>query len=122
MKQNLERFGKLLVENCYNEGLEIIHNNRTSQVDNEDPNEFTDRMLKEMTPAQYADFVTFQKHIFDLHLFSLMRIFEENSEFKLVYMPGEKDLPIDFLHLTEGLMHESNSSCGWIHKFGKEGV
>ena len=113
----LNEFGKILVENTYDDGIKYfkqILNYNTKWGHGKDYSDMFNRLENE-------DQKILQDYLhesFSTMLFSFMKIFEESEKFRLMYkQEGES---IDLNELSEMLKSEPIIEGGWIERFSKE--
>ncbi|WOC53129.1 hypothetical protein BPO_p0046 (plasmid) [Bergeyella porcorum] len=105
MKNNqeiLDEFGRILIENAYDLSFSIIKENISFCKARNILEENIDEMIRE-----YSESI----------VFNLLKIFEENEQFKLIYEENGKQ--VDLVKISEMLKAEPIIESGWIKRFSK---
>ncbi|MRI64134.1 hypothetical protein EDM00_09050 [Ornithobacterium rhinotracheale] len=105
MKSNqeiLDEFGKILVRNAYDFCFEILKENISFCIKNNILEENINDIIKEYSESM---------------LFNLLKIFEEDERFRLIY--EENGQQVDLVKISEMLKAEPIIENGWIDRFSK---
>lgn len=116
-KEILEKFGQKIIEEGFDPTL----------------GQMTDIRRKENIPLAFKDYGDFFKKLNEddfiilkryfqeslgNFLFDVLRIFEENDQFKLIY--EEEGKQVNLVEISEMLKSEPIIENGWIERFSKE--
>ncbi|HEY9005431.1 MAG TPA: hypothetical protein VIM75_04810 [Ohtaekwangia sp.] len=116
-KEILDRFGKEVVHNIYDDGLKYFKQLSTGTAKWGTGSEYTSVLNK----LSNEDKKTLQKYIAETlstSIFGFLKIFEECDEYKLYY---EKDgQRVNLTEISEMLKAEPIIEDGWIKRFSKE--
>ncbi|MDH7444521.1 hypothetical protein [Aquimarina sp. 2201CG14-23] len=105
MKSNqeiLDKFGKILIENVFEDNYEILSTNILKNIESGELKEKTSSLVKDSLESLIFDF---------------LRIFDENEEFKIIHKEEGKE--VDLLKISEDLKSEHMIEDGWISRFSQ---
>ncbi len=110
----LDKFGKIVIDNVYDESLKYFKNLRTGNAKWGIGKEYTE-VLNKLSEADKDLVYKLHESTVNTAIFSLMQIFEEQEDFKIVYEKNGKQ--IDLNKISELLKAEHHN---WIQRFSKE--
>lgn len=116
-KNVLDAFGKLVVNNVYDDGINYFKQLKNNQTKWGTGKEYTDVFNK----LNEIDKLTLQKYVDETiraTIFGFLGVFEENENFKIIYQ--ENSELINLVEISEMLKSEPNGENGWIARFSKE--
>ncbi len=120
MKTNqeiLNLLGEIIIKDCF----DPTYANIDSLKNKENPPQiFVDysNFFKRLSSSDYNMLKKYFRESLGALLFDVLRVFEENPEFKLIY--EEDGQQIDLTKISESLMAEPIIENGWIQRFSKE--
>jgi len=115
LKDGLDEFGKILIENGYNEQIRSIALLR-EKIDVHESEANYSKFLKDLSDDDYKIFLDFVASLFTTNLFAILSLFETDDQFKLMYEDSSGLVNLKFLH--DFLPSEISCDGGWIEKFG----
>ncbi|ATA76482.1 conserved hypothetical protein [Capnocytophaga canimorsus] len=119
MKSNqeiLDEFGRELIENTFDPAI----GNLLSLSVKENPPIIFENYVNFLKKLKHQDFITLQKYLQESVggiLFNILKLFEENEQFKLIYEENGKQ--INLVEISEMLKAEPIIENGWIKRFSK---
>lgn len=114
----LDRFGKLVIDNIYNDALDHFKCIRSGTTKWNIGKEYTE-VFSKLTDDEKEILFKYIKELLNTSIFSFLQIFEENPEFKIIFKNGNGQ-QIDLNKISEMLKSEHHGEDGWIKKFGVE--
>jgi hypothetical protein len=114
MKTNdeiLDEFGEILVRKVYDTALKFIMNS----VKDLAVTKGYENLFANMSPVQKKEIEYYTEENLKNALFNFLRIFEEDSQFKLYYEEGGQR--VDLAEISEMLKAEPIIDNGWIDRF-----
>ncbi|MCA0957647.1 hypothetical protein LCL86_01230 [Muricauda ruestringensis] len=115
-KEVLDNFGKLIIENIYDDGLSSLNQiitGTTAWGRNQDLVDF----FKTLSDSDKQLMENYARTLLRVSLFAFLGIFEEQEDYKLIYQ--ENDKQINLVEISEMLKSELHGSDGWIERFSK---
>lgn len=116
-KEILDKLGKKIIEDCFDPTLENLNSLRKK----ENPPIIFEKYVEFLKKMDNNDFEILNKYLRESlgnFLFDILRIFEENDQFKLYYeAEGQK---INLVEISENLKAEPIIEDGWIDRFSEE--
>lgn len=115
-KEILDQFGKIAVDDVYDDGLRYFKQILSHSTKWESGKEYSDVLTK----LDLEDQKIIEKYIKDVlstSLFAFLKIFEESEEFKIIYEKHGQQ--IDLNKISEMLKSEPIIEGGWIERFSK---
>jgi hypothetical protein len=110
----LDKFGFLVVNNVYDEALK----NFKALIDGTTKwgtgKEYT-YLLNKLSSEDKAIFLKLHENTINTAIFSFLKIFEENTQFKIVY--DDNEIQVDLNKISEMLKSEH---IEWIKKYSEE--
>lgn len=113
-EQILDEFGNLIAQEVFDKQYKFILNGVVELSDTEDYK----NLFKEMNLEQKKEIELYTREVLKGSLFDFLRIFEENTHFKLIYDNDEQQL--DLNKISQMLKSEPIIENGWIDRFSKE--
>ncbi|GIZ16114.1 hypothetical protein [Capnocytophaga catalasegens] len=116
MKNNqeiLDEFGEMIIRESYDYQLNFIKN----KIEDLRLTESYTSLFDNMTSIQKKELEKYTQEILSGFLFDILRIFEENEQFKLIYEENGKQ--VDLVKISEMLKAEPIIENGWIKRFSK---
>ncbi len=110
-KEILDTFGKLIVKEAFDNQLSFIKNDVKDLALTE---EYMN-LFKNMSKTQKTEIEHYTSEILKGFLFDILRIFEENDEFKIIFK--DKNNQIDLTEISEMLKAEPIIENGWISRY-----
>lgn len=107
----LDKFGELLIKEGFDNQLKFIKNS-LSDLQQTDGYK---NLFENMSSIQKTEIENYTSELLKGLIFDLLRVFEENENFKIVY--EENDNQINLNELSEMLKAELIIPNGWIDKF-----
>lgn len=120
MKSNqeiLNEIGKKLIEECFDPTYANMESLRKKENPPELFKEYVD-LLKKIDDDNFHVLQRYMKDALGNFLFDILRVFEENEQFKLVYEEGGQQVNLN--NISEMLKAEPIIEGGWIERFSKE--
>ena len=115
-KNVLDDFGKLVVNNIYDDGINYFTQLKNNQTKWGTGKEYTDVFNK----LNEIDKLTLQNYVdqtIRTTIFGFLGIFEENENFKIIFEENGKQ--INLVEISEMLKSEPIGENGWIARFSK---
>lgn len=116
-KEILDEFGKFIVEDCIDPGI----NNLSSMRIKENPpiifKEYVD-LFKKLDENEFKVLKKYLTVSLQSMTFNILKIFEEHENFKIIY--EENGMQINLTEISEMLKSEPLGEKGWIARFSKE--
>jgi len=113
-KEILDEFGRLVTNKVYDKQYKFILN----KVEDLSQTDEYKNLFKNMTTLQKKEIEYYTRELLKGALFSFLNIFEERSDFKIIY--EENGNKIDLNLISEMLKAEPIIENGWIERFSKE--
>jgi hypothetical protein len=120
MKTNqeiLDEYGKKLIEFSFEPAMRNLSSLRIK----ENPPAIFEDYVNLLKKLDQKDFLILQKYLEESVggvLFNVLRVFEENEQFKLIY--EEEGKQVNLVEISEMLKAELIIENGWIERFSKE--
>jgi hypothetical protein len=120
MKTNqeiLDLFGKMIIKDCFDPtfaNMGSLKNKENPPIIFED---YSD-LFKRLSNTDFNILKRYLKDSLGALLFDVLRIFEENPEFKIIY--EEDGRQVDLNKISEMLKAEPIIENGWIQRFSEE--
>jgi len=117
MKSNnaiLDEFGNLIVNEVFDNQYRFILN----QISDLAQTEEYKNLFSGMQIEQKKEIELYTQEILKGAIFDFLRIFEENSEYKIIYEENRQQ--VDLNKISEMLKAEPIIENGWIRRFSKE--
>ena len=117
MKTNagiLDEFGNLIAHEVFDKQYKFILNEVVELSKTEDYK----NLFKEMNFEQKQEIELYTREVLKGSLFDFLRIFDENTHFKIIYENEEQKL--DLNKISEMLKAEPIIENGWVDRFSKE--
>ncbi|OYX85783.1 MAG: hypothetical protein B7Y83_03600 [Flavobacteriales bacterium 32-34-25] len=115
-KEILDHFGKMIIKDCIDPGI----GNLTSLRVKENPPIILKEYVDLFKKLDENDFNVLKKYLatsLESMTFNILRIFEENEDYKIVYEENSKQ--INLVEISEMLKAEPIGQKGWIARFSK---
>ena len=112
----LDEFGKLIINNIFDESLTYYESLRTKTTKWNIGQEYSE-IIDKLSEHDKDILFTYIKSILSASIFSFLQIFEENSNFKIIYEDNKKI--VDLNKISEMLKAEHHGENGWIERFSK---
>jgi len=112
-KQVLDEFGKILIETAFDGQMSLTKN---SLEDLRNTKRFQN-LFQTMNETQKKELEALSFEILSGLLFDFLKLFEENEEFKIMYV--EDSNYIDLSKISENLKAEPIIENGWIERFSR---
>jgi len=113
-KEILDEFGRLVTNKVYDKQYKFILN----KVEDLSQTDEYKNLFKNMTTLQKKEIEYYTRELLKGALFSFLNIFEERSDFKIIY--EENGNKIDLNLISEMLKAEPIIENGWIDRFSNE--
>jgi ferredoxin-fold anticodon binding domain-containing protein len=113
-KEILDNFGKIIISEVFDNQFRFILN-KTEDLSKTDGYK---NLFNNMSLIQKKEIEHYTKEILVGALFDILRVFEENEDFKLIYEKDGKQ--INLVEISEMLKAELIIENGWIERFSKE--
>ena len=114
----LEKFGKQLIQKCFDIPFYMLEFYRNPNIKVHEKNKEYIEHFKSMDEVQIEKYIRFHEEIMTATIFEFMKIFEENKEFELNYRKENGEL-VNLSTLSDHIMAEPLTENGWIKKFSK---
>jgi hypothetical protein len=112
----LEDFGKILIEECYDECFGFPDSLRNKENPPQIVKAFAD-LFKNFSDEDFDTYKRYQRVNLGAMLFNFLRIFEEHPQFKIYFENGINK--IDLNVINDDLKSEPIILNGWIDKHSK---
>ena len=116
-KEILDEFGELVAKDCFDPSYANLESLRKKDNPPKIFEEYVD-LFKSLSEKDFDVLKRYLKESIEGTLHDFLRIFEENTQFKIHYEEGERQ--VDLNDISEMLKSEPLIQDGWIERFSKE--
>ena len=118
-KEILEEFGKIVIGDCFDPTLENMNSLREHSAPPEIYKSYAE-LFKSLNDTDFKLLNKYFKENLGGLIFNILRIFEENPQFRLLYEKNGQQ--VDLAQISEMLSAEPIIENGWISKFSKSNI